>query len=506
MHWLELPTTPQDHPLAFNHLDAAETWLASQPQASPLPMQGALLQQLEALDASKLDANERLPLLEFLRGVVAPIQEALAPRFLRKPLPMSAGDQQIFTMTHRLWTQLGIAYLRITPHFAPVDRLLPLHRAASALRLAEYCHLQAAQECPPLLDRLLLSTLAQAEQVNLQRQPIIDPEFRHLGESNIAGHVAWAFLLRLIDPYRLSAHQLAVANRAISRWRELAGFQAIPDNDSKARGISLDALFGDTIPEGLPRWLDVRTIDRKIRHRIESLQGGESPESLKLGLELSSAACIRLLNDMRLSLSERTATPATEVGELAISFGTEDAYTLLAGKPLNTQGLDEKSATIAHQRVAMFGFDRRSQLPNAVPSLNVPHECWTVVDGFAVRPAGEGQRRISPCLIATRDDKVARLGVMLGLRTTQDGSLRAQLSWYPNQISPGFIQRIVGTPGKIPVFILSSAGNTYLIAPANAGIKLDVGLTIDQPTPKHLTPSEVSERGADFVRYLCHKT
>ena len=35
------------------------------------------------------------------------------------------------------------------------------------------------------------------------------------------------------------------------------------------------------------RWLDVRKVERKIDQRIEALLAGESPESLKLGRELS---------------------------------------------------------------------------------------------------------------------------------------------------------------------------------------------------------------------------
>jgi hypothetical protein len=506
MHWLDFPPPLKNRRPSFIDLASARQWLTEQPQADPVMMQSLLLGEIEALDASELPPTELLPLIDFLRSTAIPVQEVLEPRFLRKPLPMTPPDQKAFETSRQLWTRLGIAYLRIAPHFAPADRLHPLHRAASALRLAEFCHLQAAKECPVLLDRLLFTTLAQAEQIGLQREPVPDNDFRHLGASNIAGHVAWAFLLRLIEPYALSVHQMAVANRALSRWRELAGFQAMPDNDPKAQAVPLNTLFGGTIPEGLPRWLDIRAIDRKLRHRLESLQAGESPESLKLGQELSSAACIRLLQEMRRCLNQRTATPATEVGEIKLSFGAENAYALFAGKSLIPQGLDGKSAALAHERVALFGFDRASQMPNAVRNLAVPSETWTLVDGLAVRPSEAGDRRISPCLIARARMQEPRLGVMLGLHSTTDGALRAQLSWYPKQVSAGFIERQVSVNklARIPVFILNSGGKVYLIAPASAGIKLDTGLTVEAATHTHLTPTEVAERGADFVRYLCH--
>ncbi len=505
MHWLDLPPPRKTIPPAFNNNGAAREWLSAQPQADPLQMQNLLLRQIESLDASDLSAAEKLPLLDFLRSAAVPVQEILEPRFLRKALPMAATDQQIFENSQQIWTQLGVAYFRIAPHFAPAERLLPLHRAASSLRLAEYCHLLAAQECPPLLDQLLFAVLAQSEQIGVLRESLTDPDFRQLGVSNIAGHIAWAFLLRLIDPYKLGVHQLAVANRAISRWRELAGFQEMPDSDPKSRAIPLTTLLGKTIPEGLPKWLDIRAIDRKIRHRLEALQAGESPEALKLGHELSSAGCIRLLHDLREALSQRNKTPNTEIGELPLVFGAENIYTLLAGKQLNSQGLGAGSAVLAHQRMAMFGFDRVSQLPNAVRNLNIPAEAWTLLDGLALRPAEAGDRHASPTLIATSNEKETRLGVLLGLRHSLDGALRAQPSWFPDTITAGVIERqVAGRAQRVPVFIMNHDGRFYLIAPATATIKLDVGLTIETPKRRHLTPTEVSERGTDFVRYLCH--
>ena len=177
---------------------------------------------------------------------------------------------------------------------------------------------------------------------------------------------------------------------------------------------------------------------------------------------------------------------------------------MFSGKPLNSEGLGAKSASLAHERVALFGFDRLSHLPNAVRKLAVPSETWTLIDGLAVRPMATGDRHLTPCLVATANGKGARLGVLLGIRASSDDALRAQLSWYQEEVSVGYIKRSSGTLSNIPVFRLCRAGKTYLIAPSNAGIKLDVALTLEEIKPSHLTPTEVSERGTDFVRYLCH--
>jgi hypothetical protein len=81
-----------------------------------------------------------------------------------------------------------------------------------------------------------------ASDAGLLDQPLTDPAFPHLGESTVGGHLAWAILLRLIDPYRLTAPQLTVANRAISRWRELVSFRSTPDSDPRAHDIDLAPL------------------------------------------------------------------------------------------------------------------------------------------------------------------------------------------------------------------------------------------------------------------------
>ncbi len=63
------------------------------------------------------------------------------------------------------------------------------------------------------------------------------------------------------------------------------------------------------MPEGFPRWLDILAVTHKIARRIELLEDGEPPGSLKLGRELSAAAVIRLLADLDLHLRIRPDQP-----------------------------------------------------------------------------------------------------------------------------------------------------------------------------------------------------
>jgi hypothetical protein len=255
----------------------------------------------------------------------------------------------------------------------------------------------------------------------------------------------------------------------------------------------------------MPRWLEVSKVSRKIEQRISALKEGESPEALKLGRELSPAANIRLLRGIESSLESHSEHRTTEIGEIEIAFGAEFAYAAFTGEMIAPSGtLDFNSATLAHQRTAMFGFDRVSTMPTTVKKLNVPGENWLLVDGKAIRPADrKGARRQSPCLIASTSRGTPRLGVMVGLLSIPGDALAADLRWFEERVEAGRLAR-PATPGQAvpvtPVFLLHDGDNCSLIVPSIAAIRLDTGVTLEGTSVSHLMPTEVLERGVDFVR------
>jgi len=509
MHWLNLPAAEPTRLAAFADLAGAKAWLAAQPQAQPLRMLELLSGQINAIDAAQMVPTLAIEQLDLLHGATVSTLGSLESRYTRKPLPMPADDLQVFTASQQLWTRLGIAYLRLAPHFPPKDKCRPLFRAAHAFRTAEFCHFQAACACPPLLDQLLFAVLQQAESAAILRQPLSDRDLPHLGEGNIAGILAWAFLLRLIDPYRLTGPQLTVANRALSRWRELCSFQGEADPGRRARDIPLATLFGGELPEGMPRWLGIRSIARKIEARIEALHNGETPESLKLGRELSGTACIRLLSDIDRHLLTRPAPPHGESGQIELSFGLENAYAVFTGEALNPEAsMDVRSASLANERMAVFGFDRVSRMPTAVRRLEIPCETWQLRDGQASRQPEQGQRRLSPCLIASPAARQARLGVLRGLLSAGTGCLNAHLDWFEATIEACHLKPLGPREQKMPrvaAFLLHEGQNLSLIIPGNAPVRPGIGLALEGGTVDHLVPLEIIERGIDFVRYACRQ-
>ncbi|MDR1994499.1 hypothetical protein [Azonexus sp.] len=510
MYRLVLPNPRKNIALAFQDVPEARAWLAKQPRAHPQQTLAALALQVEAIDGSASDPALAVELLGLLRTAAVPLQEHIEPRFVRKALPLPADDHRAFELVARFWHRLGVAYLRRYEELGIQGRSLALNRAACALRLAAHSHFLAAYECPPALDRLLLSLLALAIHDDVLARPLPDGDFPHLGDATVAGHLAWAFLLRLIDPYRLTAPQLLVANRALSRWRELAEFRNEPDtDDARARDLDLSALYGAPLPDETPRWLDIRAIDRKLRKRLEALQQGVSPEALKLGRELSPTANIRLLKEIRHSLTMPERETAEEPGDIALAFGGEDAYAVLRGDYLNAAGdIDIDSSVLAHQRTALFGFDRVEQATTAIKRIEVTTEAWKQLDGMVLRPAVDpSPRRQAPCLVAARVRGQARLGVLFGLQVMTGGVLSGGLHWYGGEVEAGWLKRTeprLRASGRIPAFLICEDEELSLVLPATAGIRVGVTLAIGGATLEHLQPDEVLERGIDFVRYACH--
>ncbi len=506
MNVAELPPLGTAPALAFADKAGARAWLADQPQADPVPMLHALDGQLRALAAADLPAEQALPLVSVLRLAAVPILLEVDQRFIRKALPLPPADQEIFSASQSVWQALAQADLRRAACLEGVAAAPGVLRAAMAVRHALYACFLAAQAIPPSLEHLLLATLQCAHDARVLDHVLRDPDFADLGDQTIAGELIWAVLLRVLDPYHWSAPQLSVANRAIRRWRTLLRFQALPADDPKAVQISLARLFPDREIASLPGWIDVRPLLRKIRQRQEALTAGESPEALKLGNELSAAACQRLLSDMALGLRQMPLRRSLENRRAAFCFGGEHAYAFFLNRYLNKTAAEVKAAAVAHQRMEIFGFDEMSRLPGQQLQVEIPSETWEIVDGVARRPLNAGARRLSPALLAGRDGEgQKRLGVLHAL-VADDVQLVGRVVWFAGTVAASYIEGIVkhGMPiPKYPVFLIRNDQDQMLIAPPNAGLAPGAKVKFADGELAPVILQEVRERGADFVGFAC---
>lgn len=473
-------------------VDTLASWLAGLPHANPPQVFAALAGRLPEI-AAVGDPAQRLDLFDRLRAAAHAADSALAGRLLRKPLPLTDDEARLFGLLAAFW-------LDIATHSAALAGTAQggraLHRAASALRRARLIHFQAAQALPPeagaLLGRLI-GAAAASGQFGLE---IADPAAAGYDDGTLGGQLAWLCLLQAADPYALSAPQLAVTNRALRRWRELCAFVARPSADA----LDLGQRLGDALPDGAPHWLDARKLRRKIGERLTALSTGQTPDELKLGRELSTAACQRLLHELDGALFAPGAAPATADGSLRLVFGSEEAYALLSGRRLRPEA-ETRSAHLRHQRIAVFGFDHLSTLPHAVQRLNVDSEIWQCANGMLHRPFAAGAaRRQSPCLVALAGETPC-LGILRALRQQADGSLSGRLALIVGTVGV----HVHTPPGLDPnaqpqaAFLIADGERRSLLLPAGGALRPGLRPLLDGQLAAPL--GEVIERGSDFVRY-----
>lgn len=510
----DLPEPQSSGAPEFADAASARRWTAGLPLAQAPDCATLLLGQIHAVDASEQPAEARIALLDVLRRAALQVQPGLEARFARKALPLPPDVLQDFALTCRVWHALAVAYLRTIPARLGPEAKVPLHRAAVVLRQEQYFYFLAGYEVRDVVHQYLYDILLAAEESNILREPVADADLGFAEDSAILGHIAWAFLLSAVNPYALSQAQLAVANRAFSRWRDLAAFQTVPGTDPKAKVVALPfCLPRIDMPDGALRWMDVRPVVRKLRKRAESLEAGETPESLKLGRELSGPGCIALMQLLEKSL--RTLDPPDHRRSLPVTlaFGPEQAYVAIERRALNKASLDAKSTTHSHERMAVFGFDNVAGLAGAVDKANAATEAWEYAGDDVWCSAQNSPRRLAPTLVAlvAQDTEGSRLGVLHGLRVTADGRLLGHLRLYHDHPVAARLRPATALAAKaprIPAFLLTDdeEGAFSLVVPPTAGVRPQTGIALDDSPIEHLLVEDVIERGSDFVRYACRAT
>ncbi|MBK1681655.1 hypothetical protein [Rhodocyclus tenuis] len=483
MTWFNLPLT-QDPPSGDGAnaatpvvVDAASAsaWLARQPQANALGLQSSLLQALEAMNGWRLPAQKRFDALEALRETLFAVDDECRRRFERKPLPLAENEQRVFDTARRLWHAAATGYLhclrsavdatasggdpaRITQFAACVA-----HRALVSLRLELTNNLLAAHEADGTLWRNLHAILATAEELGVRDTAVVDRLLGETRDSTIGGQYAMALLLHLAQAWSLSRVQFLACSRWFARWREtvpvLSERPQRDDASGKAaaaaptRLLALDLALDRALPRrgevpGIPRWLVLDGVLRKMRQRRRALAEGESPEALKLGSELSADDCSKLLDTLMARLKEAArraplracdGTNGSESPRLGVVAGLPDIYHWLGGPTL--AATDDAALRLQRreqEQIAIFGHVVRNEAAAITPEVwqLAQEECDACQAEDAgtdpakanqlqlrlCRPAGTGSGRLSP-----RELIAAKLPGETGVQLLRVDSVLARL-------------------------------------------------------------------------------
>ena len=531
MTWFSLPITQPENQAAFGNSRTAAAWLAQQPQANAAAMQAELTRQLQALNTWRMPPLERFKTLEVLRKTLFTIDGDAQRRFENRPVPLWSSEQAALDTSRRLWRTCAVAYLHCLracldgdPELVEI-RAKIAHRALACLRMEQQTCYLGLLDVEPDFWRTLHAILASAEQLDVLRAPIADPLLAETRDSTICGQYAMTLLLHLARPFELSRNQFAAATRWFARWREQADIISAAEHNPKLRCITLDLSLDRPLLEagrqaGTPRWLAVDNVLRKMRKRLEALEAGETPESLKLGSGISSEASIALLQ----TLTENLKSPLKQVAavppgspQASVTAGLESIHHLLGGKSLKQLEEPTSINRREQEQIAIFGHVARASEENAVRPeawLLAPTPDSGTTEGTAelglCRPAGTGDARLSnKCLLAVQLPGQPRfaLASLFSLCMHSDGSLHAIIRLLPGQPVARVAEiseRPMGKVSRQPAFLLpavDSAGVPRSIVLPSGVPARALSIRLDHERALSIKLLSCLERGNDYERW-----
>lgn len=504
--------------------DGAAHWLAAQPQANALAMLSGLLDQVESLNAGRVAPRERFKILEVLRQAVYAVGDEGQRRYAFRALPLLPAEQLVFDQARRLWRACAQGYLHsldasLESDPALVDRrALALHRALSCLRQEQLSCYVAGAELAADFWTVLHSLWAVAETLGVTRCPFADPLQRETRESTLSGHYVMALLLHLARPYSLSRAQLAAAIRWFSRWREQAKVLRAPEIGALVLDLAAAApTHDDDSPRaaGIPRWLVIDRVLRKMRERLDQLAGGQSPETLKLGSGLPPAECAALLATLgdRLThpLADETASASRSI---IVAAGLGNACRLLGGAfPKDEAATSSFASQLVVEQIAVFGHVVRASEASGDDAA----ELWRLAscgddELRLTRGAATGSERLTlRSLLVARlpPSGLPALATISSLRWRRDGSLQisaCRLAGAPTPLLAEAHDKLSGRISRHPAILLSAGGGNaapQVLLPAGLAGRASAIRFFDgqaRPLPS-LVLTDCVARGADHERW-----
>jgi hypothetical protein len=526
IEWFERTPPSSEMPApAFSDVASAQAWLQKQPQTMPARLQLAIAEQLECLNVQAMPGNARAAIIESLRNAAVTARDATRRKFAFQPRPPTADAAEAFTVSVRVWEAFACGYGLCLESFAAEPAVnkqrvaTATHRAMITERLAIEDYFVAGVEVPAAIWRRLNRLLQVAHALEIAAVAIADPEFRDPAESSPADQYVLAALLSLADPYRLTATQYTVLHRAFSRWLNLARLTPVRDDEPRHRWIplSLIAELPPAIDARSPEWLEVHLVRRKLRKRIESLDAGESPESLRLGRELSAASCRDLLRSalehLRAAYGD-TARALSPVGsECRLASGPAAGYELLTGKPFRTENpIRSTSSRVMHDRIAIFGAAERVEAVEK-QVVKVGGEAWQLdaesAEATEISRPGEiaGARMLPGQITLLVDERTAAsIAIVMRAWTCADGRFRALLRRLPGKPEAhfGYAIDLLNEP-PFPVFLLPAVAAlkvpASVILPSGISMRLRLGLEVRGENRRQIRLGDLIERGSDFERF-----
>ena len=282
-------------------------WIAGLPLAQPLESARKLASHTEALNSVKLDADDRIQILEAAGPTAAVLLEEMEAIYSKSTLPHGSRAREAITVSRALSTALSVGY-RIAAADKSAKLLgfgskkqvpLLLHRAMHYLFAGLKASYKSYTQVSPGTWRDLHDLYLFAEAQEAAR--IADDE----GKSTLLDLYSEALLLALTDPYRLAPGE---CDKVLAQARSLRGLvtlaQARPATPTG--GHFLVPCDTDKPPKpalsahdetGGPHWrlLDANALVDKLRVKKNAVESGNVSATMRSTMGPDGLALLRKL-------------------------------------------------------------------------------------------------------------------------------------------------------------------------------------------------------------------
>lgn len=512
----------------FKDAAGCAAWLAELPLVNVAPSQIRLLDQLRQLNRYRMDAAERLKVLEALREAIYFVQAEQIKKLAGKPMPLTKVERGIFSQVVDLWQELLIGYqhcLQGETEGTPKSRIsLQCQRGLDCVASAMFDHYRAYHDFPdsywPALHQLYL----RADEAGETATPVVDSARK--ADTSCAEVYVRALLFSLANPDEQQQKQLAQIQRWLERWAQHVPVRRKPPEDKSLPPLLLDfsAASGpyreaDAGARSASAWLDVTNLARTLKKCVVLLRKGESPASLGLGEDCAMPSVEQLLvllfrlwcegKNGRTQVRRRVSAKAKVCSTLASMH-----FQISGGKAFRQPGLATTLTRRERDEIATFGHTSTRIEEAFIEGGGYATEDWLLqeesLSGLRiVRPAGSpGGRYAHMQLIAVRpaDSRNYLLGVVRWIRIDEGEELHLGA-----RIVPGMPQAVAVRPTGLNAqkekFVPALYCPALAALSAPASLILPPGwyrpkrvLEVHSDKSEMLLLSGVIERGSDFER------
>jgi cyclic-di-GMP-binding protein len=293
-----------------------QQWLSSLPLADSLATSQQLFHTLHALNRMPLEAKVRLEIMELYHRPVSAVTSSLQNAFAQVFLPLSAKKRQLAVFLRQLQMEMAYGYKFVVRDMLSSNVLwsrkaaLPLviERAIQYLGEVLLRSYHVYMPCPPGVWREIHALYRYAEEQGLHNELVVGSREDAAEKVTINRSYLQAVLLGLCGPYQLPQNECIQVYGFLANWAEKAAVSSDLAIDSPVGCFLIDftadlpaMLFPRDIvlkPAPYLRVLSAVELARIAHEDINRLQKGESPQSLRMGVECIDSACLEMLRRM----------------------------------------------------------------------------------------------------------------------------------------------------------------------------------------------------------------